>query len=65
MTTANVGIAFVQYNIQLTLAQVVFERLYPKDYTPAVATRVSNSLLVGPCSVCISSATALPKHTFV
>ncbi|KAI9460929.1 MFS general substrate transporter [Lactarius psammicola] len=31
----------------MTMANVVFERLYPKDYTPAVSTRVSNSLLVG------------------
>jgi MFS family permease len=31
----------------MATANVVFERLYPKDYTPAVATRVSNSLLVG------------------
>ncbi|KAI9445250.1 MFS general substrate transporter [Lactarius indigo] len=31
----------------LTLLQVVFGRLYPKDYTPAVATRVSNAMLVG------------------
>jgi MFS family permease len=25
----------------------VFKRLYPKDYTPSVSTRVSNALLVG------------------
>jgi MFS family permease len=31
----------------MTMANVVFERLYPKDYTPAVSTRVSNSMLVG------------------
>jgi MFS family permease len=31
----------------MTMANVVFEQLYPQDYTPAVATRVSNSLLVG------------------
>lgn len=31
--------------------QVVFKKLYPKEYTPAVSTRVSNSLLIGkPCS---------------
>ncbi|KAI9445249.1 MFS Git1p-like glycerophosphoinositol permease [Lactarius indigo] len=29
------------------MANVVFERLYPKDYTSTVSTRVSNSLLVG------------------
>lgn len=28
-------------------SQVVFKALYPKDYTSAVSTRVSNSLLVG------------------
>ncbi|KAN0135740.1 MFS Git1p-like glycerophosphoinositol permease [Lactarius tabidus] len=31
----------------MTMANVVFGRLYPKDYTQAVATRVSNSMLVG------------------
>ncbi|KAF8271445.1 MFS Git1p-like glycerophosphoinositol permease [Lactarius quietus] len=31
----------------MTMTNVIFERLYPKDYTPAVATRVSNSLLIG------------------
>jgi MFS family permease len=31
----------------MTMANVVFKRLYPKDYTPAVSTRVSNSMLVG------------------
>lgn len=29
------------------VVQVVFQRLYPKDYTAAVSTRVSNALLVG------------------
>ena len=47
MNMANVGILFFPANIQLNLIQVVFERLYPKDYTSGVATRVSNSLLVG------------------
>jgi len=31
----------------MTMANVVFERLYPEEYTPTVATRVSNALLVG------------------
>ncbi|KAH9173373.1 MFS general substrate transporter [Lactarius sanguifluus] len=31
----------------MTMANVVFKRLYPKDYTPAVSTRVSNAVLVG------------------
>ncbi|KAI9445252.1 major facilitator superfamily domain-containing protein [Lactarius indigo] len=31
----------------MTAANVIFERLYPNDYTPAVATRVSNAMLVG------------------
>ena len=50
------------YPIKYTthLAQVAFERLYPKEYTQAVATRVSNSLLVGSCSVYMS----FPKLTF-
>lgn len=29
------------------LLQVVFKALYPKDYTSAVSTRVSNALLIG------------------
>jgi hypothetical protein len=43
-----------QFKLQFTLVQVVFKRLYPKDYTPAVSTRVSNSMLVGLCFVHIS-----------
>ncbi|KAH7931102.1 MFS general substrate transporter [Leucogyrophana mollusca] len=31
----------------MTNARVIFKQLYPKDYTSAVSTRVSNSLLVG------------------
>ncbi|KAH8998917.1 MFS general substrate transporter [Lactarius hatsudake] len=31
----------------MTAANVIFERLYPDDYTPTVATRVSNAMLVG------------------
>ncbi|KAL0579105.1 Plasma membrane permease, mediates uptake of glycerophosphoinositol and glycerophosphocholine [Marasmius crinis-equi] len=34
-------------NNLMTMANVVFKRLYPADYTSAVSTRVSNSLLVG------------------
>ncbi|KZS96082.1 MFS Git1p-like glycerophosphoinositol permease [Sistotremastrum niveocremeum HHB9708] len=34
-------------NNLMTMANVVFKALYPKDYTSAVSTRVSNSLLVG------------------
>ncbi|KAA1468145.1 MFS Git1p-like glycerophosphoinositol permease [Dentipellis sp. KUC8613] len=36
-------------NNLMTMSNVVFKQLYPKDYTPAVSTRVSNSLLVGAC----------------
>ncbi|KAI9460932.1 MFS general substrate transporter, partial [Lactarius psammicola] len=32
---------------RMTVPNALFKRLYPKDYTPAVSTRVSNSLLVG------------------
>ena len=55
-------VLYLYYPIKYSthLVQVVFERLYPKDYTPAVATRVSNALLVGPCILYMS----LPKHTF-
>jgi len=35
-----------QENI-MTMVNVVFKRLYPKDYTSSVSTRVSNALLVG------------------
>ncbi|KAH9037284.1 major facilitator superfamily domain-containing protein [Lactarius pseudohatsudake] len=31
----------------MTAANIIFERLYPNDYTPTVATRVSNAMLVG------------------
>ncbi|KAF8078515.1 MFS Git1p-like glycerophosphoinositol permease [Lyophyllum atratum] len=31
----------------MTMANVVFKKLYPAAYTPSVSTRVSNSLLVG------------------
>ncbi|EJD41536.1 MFS Git1p-related glycerophosphoinositol permease [Auricularia subglabra TFB-10046 SS5] len=34
-------------NNLMTMTNVVFKRLYPHDYTPAVSTRVSNALLVG------------------
>jgi MFS family permease len=34
-------------NNLMTMANVVFKKLYPKDYTTSVSTRVSNSLLVG------------------
>ncbi|KAH9061011.1 MFS general substrate transporter [Lactarius vividus] len=34
-------------NNLMTMTNVVFKRLYPKDYTPEVSTRVSNALLVG------------------
>ncbi|KDR85098.1 hypothetical protein GALMADRAFT_233721 [Galerina marginata CBS 339.88] len=34
-------------NNLMTMANVVFRKLYPKDYTADVSTRVSNSLLVG------------------
>ncbi|KAF8167998.1 MFS Git1p-related glycerophosphoinositol permease [Crassisporium funariophilum] len=34
-------------NNLMTMANVVFKKLYPNDYTPDVSTRVSNSLLVG------------------
>jgi hypothetical protein len=46
----------------MAMANVVFERLYPNDYTSTVATRVSNSLLVG---VCISSAVLCQCIPFV
>ncbi|TFY80480.1 hypothetical protein EWM64_g3532 [Hericium alpestre] len=36
-------------NNLMTMSNVVFKQLYPKDYTPSVSTRVSNSLLVGAC----------------
>ncbi|KAI0286985.1 MFS general substrate transporter [Russula aff. rugulosa BPL654] len=34
-------------NNLMTMTNVVFKRLYPKDYTASVSTRVSNALLVG------------------
>ncbi|PPQ64447.1 hypothetical protein CVT26_002154 [Gymnopilus dilepis] len=34
-------------NNLMTMANVVFKKLYPKEYTSDVSTRVSNSLLVG------------------
>ncbi|THV04837.1 MFS Git1p-like glycerophosphoinositol permease [Dendrothele bispora CBS 962.96] len=34
-------------NNLMTMANVVFKRLYPNDYTSVVSTRVSNALLVG------------------
>ncbi|KAI3622443.1 putative glycerophosphoinositol permease [Moniliophthora roreri] len=34
-------------NNLMTMANVVFKRLYPSDYTSPVSTRVSNALLVG------------------
>jgi len=34
-------------NNLMTMANVVFKKLYPNDYTSDVSTRVSNSLLVG------------------
>jgi len=34
-------------NNLMTMSNVVFKTLYPKDYTTSVSTRVSNALLVG------------------
>ncbi|KAH7911938.1 major facilitator superfamily domain-containing protein [Hygrophoropsis aurantiaca] len=34
-------------NNLMTMTNVIFKQLYPKDYTSAVSTRVSNSLLIG------------------
>ena len=34
-------------NNLMTMSNVVFKKLYPKDYTTSVSTRVSNALLVG------------------
>ncbi|KAH9898078.1 MFS Git1p-like glycerophosphoinositol permease [Cubamyces lactineus] len=34
-------------NNLMTMSNVVFKKLYPKEYTPDVSTRVSNALLVG------------------
>ena len=38
---------FSDQNNLMTMSNVVFKRLYPKEYTPNVSTRVSNALLVG------------------
>ncbi|KDQ63656.1 hypothetical protein JAAARDRAFT_386367 [Jaapia argillacea MUCL 33604] len=37
----------IDQNNLMTMSNVVFKTLYPKDYTTVVSTRVSNSLLVG------------------
>lgn len=31
----------------MTMANVILKKQYPKEYTPATSTRVSNALLVG------------------
>lgn len=31
----------------MTMTNVVLKKLYPKEYTSAVSTRVSNALLIG------------------
>lgn len=44
----NVGLLHpIQPVLTRILSQVVFKKLYPTEYTPAVSTRVSNALLVG------------------
>ncbi|KAJ7596504.1 major facilitator superfamily domain-containing protein [Mycena floridula] len=35
------------HNNLMTMNNVVFKKLYPTEYTPAVSTRVSNALLIG------------------
>ncbi|KAI0694885.1 MFS Git1p-related glycerophosphoinositol permease [Cytidiella melzeri] len=40
-------ISFHNQNNLMTMSNVVFKKLYPKEYTSSVSTRVSNSLLVG------------------
>jgi hypothetical protein len=35
------------FNNIMTMANVLLKKEYPKQYTAAVSTRVSNSLLVG------------------
>ncbi|KAF4623152.1 hypothetical protein D9613_001899 [Agrocybe pediades] len=49
-TIAAAGFGLVSDGYQnnlMTMANVVFKKLYPQEYTPDVSTRVSNSLLVG------------------
>ncbi|KAK7463690.1 Plasma membrane permease, variant 2 [Stygiomarasmius scandens] len=49
-TIAAAGFGMISDGYQnnlMTMANVVFKRLYPNDYTSAVSTRVSNALLVG------------------
>jgi len=49
-TIAAAGFGMVSDGYQnslLTMGNVVFKQLYPNEYTSAVATRVSNALLVG------------------
>lgn len=50
MTIAAAGFGLISDGYQnnlMTMANVAFKSLYPVDYTSAVSTRVSNSLLVG------------------
>lgn len=49
-TIACAGFALISDGYQnnlMTMTNVVFQRLYPTEYTSTVSTRVSNSLLVG------------------
>jgi hypothetical protein len=47
MTMSNVALFASLPSSHLTLGQVVFKKLYPKQYTADVSTRVSNALLIG------------------
>ncbi|KZT30475.1 MFS general substrate transporter [Neolentinus lepideus HHB14362 ss-1] len=49
-TIAAAGFGLISDGYQnnlMTMSNVVFKKLYPKEYTPTVSTRVSNGLLVG------------------
>lgn len=49
-TIAAAGFGLISDGYQnnlMTMANVIFKQLYPKEYTASVSTRVSNALLVG------------------
>ena len=47
MTNVSFTVDYISLFVAHATTQVVMKKLYPKDYTSSVSTRVSNSLLVG------------------
>ena len=62
MTMTNVSLRVIGVCVKSDPRKVVFKKLYPADYTPVVATRLSNALLVGEYSGPMFSRSSLNPY---